>query len=357
MKSRSDLSTITILLSEWYMSSKRDLPWRKTTDPYRIWLSEIILQQTRVEQGKPYFTSILERFPSVRDLAESPTDELLKLWQGLGYYSRARNLHAAAVQIMNDFDGKFPSTYEDLLKLKGVGEYTASAIASFAYHIPKAVVDGNVFRVLSRLFAINTPINTTEGKKLFTALAEDLLDTKHPDTHNQAMMDFGAIQCTPSNPGCRTCPLAKHCNALAAGLVQSLPVKLAGSKKQERHFNYFFLTDGESTWLQQRLDKDIWQRLWEFPLIETENDTPLETLLLREDLKAWTGQQCSIETPVYLKHILSHRIIHARFYTVHIQQQSLVPDRWRKVNINKIDQYAISRLMDLFLEKALPLFK
>jgi A/G-specific adenine glycosylase len=347
----SGFSNITYLLSEWYKSNKRDLPWRKTIDPYQIWLSEIILQQTRVEQGLPYFEAILGRFPNVRILAESPEDELLKLWQGLGYYSRARNMHLAAKQVMDDFNGLFPSTYENLLKLKGIGEYTASAIASFAYQIPKAVVDGNVFRVLSRLFAIDTPINTTEGKKLFAKIAEDLLDRKHPDIHNQAMMDFGAMQCTPANPDCSICPLSNQCIAFSAGTVQHLPVKLAGAKKQERYFHYLFFTDGQSTWLQQRLQKDIWQQLWEFPLIESDHEESVETLLKREDVSEWVGDHFTLGTPVYLKHILTHRIINALFIPIRIEKKSPLPEKWKEIKLKEINDFAVSRLMELFIHK------
>lgn len=327
------------------------MPWRKSSDPYQIWLSEIILQQTRVEQGKPYFESILDRFPDVKTMAESQLDDLLKLWQGLGYYSRARNMHTAAKQIMSDFNGVFPTTFDGLLQLKGIGDYTASAIASIAYKMPKAVVDGNVFRVLSRLYAIETPINTTEGKKIFSRMAEEILDLKHPDRHNQAMMDFGAMQCTPSNPDCSDCPLSGHCIAYSEGKVQELPVKISGPKKQERFFHYLFLTDGHSTWLQQRLQKDIWQQLWEFPLIESDREESIESLLQREDLAKWVGNGCKIETPVYLKHILTHRVIHAWFFTINIETNEFFPENWKKVKINKINEYAVSRLMDLFIKR------
>lgn len=351
MNSKSSFSIITHLLSEWYKSNKRDLPWRKTTDPYQIWISEIILQQTRVEQGLPYFESIINRFPDVKTLAESPLDDLLKRWQGLGYYSRARNMHTAANQVMTVFGGKFPTTYEDLMTLKGVGEYTASAVASIAFHLPNAVVDGNVFRVISRLFLIDTPINTTEGKKVFTSIAEELLDKKHPDIHNQAIMDFGALQCTPANPDCSACPVSGSCQAYTAGKVAVLPVKLAGTKKQERFFNYFFLTDDQSTWLQQRTQKDIWQQLWEFPLIETDREEPIELLFSRKEVSEWTGHHFTLGTPVYLKHILSHRVIHARFFPVELTDTGCFPENWKKVMLKDLNKFAVSRLMDLFMDK------
>jgi len=347
----SDFSNISSLLSEWYKINKRDLPWRKLTDPYQIWISEIILQQTRIEQGLPYFKSIINRFPKVTDMSEATPDELLKLWQGLGYYSRARNMHEAARQIVHEFGGQFPSTYEELLRLKGVGEYTASAVASIAYKQPKAVVDGNVFRVLARVFAIDTPINTAEGKKVFTRIAEQLLDRKHPDIHNQAMMDFGALQCTPVNPDCSSCPLAVHCLAFSLGKTQDLPVKLTGAKKQNRYFHYFFLTDGQSTWLRQRVEKDIWQQLWEFPLIESDHEESIETLFKREDVCAWTSTPCTIGIPVNLKHILTHRIIHARFIPIRFEKKGSFPKEWKKVRLDQLDQFAVSRLMELFLDR------
>ncbi|MEN6363214.1 MAG: A/G-specific adenine glycosylase [Bacteroidales bacterium] len=351
MNPTSEFSTISSLLSEWYEINKRDLPWRNITDPYKIWLSEIILQQTRVEQGLPYFQSITNCFPAVENMAEAPLDDLLKLWQGLGYYSRARNMHEAAKQVMNEFDGKFPSNYEDLLKLKGVGEYTASAVASIAYKQPKAVVDGNVFRVISRLFDIDTPINTTEGKKVFTRMAEELLDRKHPDNHNQAMMDFGATLCTPTNPNCMNCPLSGHCIAYATGKTQNLPVKLANAKKQNRYFHYLFFTDGTCTYIQQRTKKDIWQQLWEFPLIESDREERIETLLKRKDVSAWTDGHGTIGTPVNLKHILTHRVIFAKFIPVHIENMGNIPVFWKKIKINELNHYAVSRLMELFINK------
>lgn len=350
MNDKTDSLNITRLLSEWYKTNKRDLPWRRTGNPYQIWISEIILQQTRIEQGTPYFEAILGHFPDVKTLAESPLDDLLKHWQGLGYYSRARNMHTAANQIMHDFNGVFPDKYEKLIQLKGVGEYTASAISSIAFKEPRAVVDGNVYRVLSRLYAIDTPINSTKGKKLFASMADQILDRNHPDNHNQAMMDFGALQCTPNNPKCADCPMTDCCQAYTSGTVSILPVKLAGAKKQERFFHYLFLTDGRRTWLQQRTQKDIWQQLWEFPLIETDREETIETLIRQEPFRSWTEGQMTFERPYYLKHILSHRIIHARFFPIHIQSLHAVPENWKEVSLNEIDQYAVSRLMELFME-------
>ena len=352
MNSVSGISIVSTLLSEWYEVHQRVLPWRLNPDPYKVWLSEIILQQTRVEQGLPYFESILSRFPNVKALADAPLDDLLKHWQGLGYYSRARNMHAAAKQVVNEFGGVFPKNYLTLLRLKGVGEYTAAAISSIVYGEPKAVVDGNVYRVLSRLFNIDTPINSTEGKRIFSNLAAEILDQEHPSRHNQAIMEFGALHCVPVRPDCGTCPLSAHCLALTAGRVAELPVKTRGAAKQERYFLYLVPTDGQYTWLQQRLEKDIWQNLWEFPLIEFLKAVTLEEILQEPLLKTWFGDAYNLGNPLYFKHVLSHRIIHATFLPVRIQQLENIPTTWTKVPLNQLDTYAVSRMTDKYLNKA-----
>jgi A/G-specific adenine glycosylase len=352
MNSVSGISNVSSVLSEWYRIHQRDLPWRRNPDPYLVWLSEIILQQTRVEQGLPYFETISQHFPDVRTLANAPLDDLLKLWQGLGYYSRARNLHTAAKQVMEEFDGHFPDTYDQLLRLKGVGEYTAAAIASIAYGEAKAVVDGNVFRVLARVYGLEIPINSTEGKHLFTSLAEELLDREHPSRHNQALMDFGALQCTPSSPDCGDCPLAEQCIALATGRVTELPVKLPSAAKQDRFFFYLVLTDGTNTWLRKRMDKDIWQNLWEFPLVETLVETPLEHILQDPLVLRWLGKSFVTGKPVLLKHVLSHRIIHATFLPVRMLEKGVFPQDWQVVPLDRIDSFAVSRMTENFLSKA-----
>ncbi len=351
MNSLSGISTIPTLLSEWYGTHQRDLPWRRFPDPYKVWLSEIILQQTRVEQGLPYYNAILIRFPNVQTMAEAPLDDLLKHWQGLGYYSRARNMHTAAKQVMDEFGGQFPLNYAGLLKLKGVGDYTAAAISSICYGEARAVVDGNVFRVLSRLFNIDTPINSIEGKRLFAELAAELLDEEHPSIHNQALMEFGALHCVPARPDCPDCPLLSHCQGFVAGRVAELPVKTKGATKQERHFLYLVPTNGEHTWLQQRLEKDIWQNLWEFPLIEMPQARTMKEVLTEPMLKSWFGDDFSIGSPLYFKHILSHRIIHATFLPVRIQRMRETPVLWTKVRLTEIDAFAVSRLTDIFLRK------
>lgn len=256
-------------LIAWYLNNKRAMPWRTTRDPYRIWLSEIILQQTRVEQGLPYYISFTDTFPTVHDLAKASEEQVLKLWQGLGYYSRARNLHACAQYIVNHLNGVFPNTYEGLLQLKGVGDYTASAIASICFNQPTAVVDGNVYRVLSRVFGIDTPINSTSGKKEFKALAQQLIDPERPADFNQALMEFGAIQCKPKNPYCLHCIFNERCVALQRNKIPELPVKLTKLRIKKRYFNYLvFRSVSGETQIQQRTQKGIWQGLYEFPLLE-----------------------------------------------------------------------------------------
>ena len=268
------------LLADWYLENKRSLPWRETNEPYRIWLSEIILQQTRVDQGKPYYLSFVKAFPKVEDLAQAEEVDVLKLWQGLGYYSRARNLHASAKYVASDLQGKFPSSYKDLLALKGVGDYTASAIASICYNEPVAVVDGNVFRVLSRIFGIDTPINSTEGVKQFKQLAQELLDKKDPANFNQGIMEFGATHCKPQNPLCDSCPFAAKCVAFNQNRISELPVKLKKQKVKNRYFNYLvFISEEGETILEQRRGKGIWEGLYEFPLVETSEEVALENLV------------------------------------------------------------------------------
>ena len=264
------MEPVSDILLSWFAREGRDLPWRRTRDPYRIWLSEVILQQTRVAQGLEYYLRFTERFPDIAALAAAPEDEVLKLWQGLGYYSRARNLHAAARQVMSRFGGVFPATYGEVRALPGVGDYTAAAVCSIVYDAPCAVLDGNVYRVLARLFDIGIPIDTTAGKRTFAELAQLQLDTSRPGLYNQAIMDFGALQCTPAQPRCGDCPLAGRCLALAAGTVGVRPVKQGRAKVRDRWFNYLHVTCGGQTLLHRRGGGDIWQGLYEFPLIETD---------------------------------------------------------------------------------------
>ena len=312
----------TNLLIEWYLQKKRDLPWRNTTNPYPIWLSEIILQQTRVAQGMPYFYAFLESFPTVKELAIADEQQVLKLWQGLGYYSRARNLHQTAQYIANELDGVFPNSYAGLIQLKGIGEYTAAAIASFAYNEPVPVVDGNVFRVVSRYFGIESDISAGKTKKEFTALAAELLSKEQPALFNQAIMEFGAMHCTPKNPDCENCIFNSSCVALQKGLVGQLPFKSKKIKIRKRYFNYIVLQDKKgNTKIQQRTDKGIWHNLYEFPLFETTQEEGFETIapLIKNDTD-FGDSVVSIQeaNPISLIHKLSHQHLNIKFWKVTI---------------------------------------
>ena len=266
-------------LIAWYLQNKRELPWRQTKDPYKIWLSEIMLQQTRVEQGLPYYLKFTARFPEVKDLAEASEQEVLKLWQGLGYYSRARNLHATAKYVAYDLNGQFPNNYGELKKLKGVGDYTASAIASICFDEAAAVVDGNVYRALSRSFGIDTPIDSSAGQKEFKTLAQELIDKLRPGTFNQAIMEFGARLCTPKNPDCEHCFFADRCVARAQDKISALPVKKGKIKVTKRYFNYLIAQSPQhKTILQQRTAKGIWHKLYEFPNLETEQPATVKDI-------------------------------------------------------------------------------
>ena len=352
MNTNDDFKPFRQALATWYQSNKRDLPWRHTTDPYIIWISEIILQQTQVVQGLGYFNRFIERFPNVKSLAEAPLDEVLKLWQGLGYYSRARNLHASAQQIMIQFHGEFPTEHAQVLSLKGIGEYTAAAICSFAYQQPFATIDGNVYRVLARYFGIDTPIDSTEGKKLFSVLATELLDREHPDTHNQAMMEFGALQCTPSSPNCDACPLQNSCIAYNHKRITELPKKTGKTSVRARYFNYIFMNLDTKTYLHQRGPKDIWQGLYEFPLIETTQATNVEELLKSEPFQTLTdGQSFTIlGTSPTKKHVLSHQHIFAQCIHIQLDKKATALNQYTEIDLKNLHDYPTSRLMELFLE-------
>ena len=343
------MSKFADILIDWYAENKRDLPWRETKDPYRIWISEIILQQTRVAQGYDYYIRFMERFPDVFTLADANEDEVMKYWQGLGYYSRARNLHAAARSIREA--GEFPKTYEGVLALKGVGEYTAAAICSFAYDIPRAVVDGNVYRVLSRWMGIDTPIDTTTGKKLFAQLAQELMDESRPALYNQAIMDFGALQCTPASPDCLLCPLAETCLALANRNVDTLPVKQHKTKVTNRFFNYIYVRTGGCTFIRKRMGNDIWKNLYEPLLIETDTDFSENASAFEQKLFGVLG-----ETPWRflrqvrqgVKHVLSHRVIHANFYEVVLSDDFGTLEGYQKVAEEDLHKFAVSNLVYQF---------
>ena len=336
----------------WYSKNKRDLPWRSTNDPYKIWISEIILQQTKIDQGTNYYLRFIERFPSVEDLAKAPESEILKLWQGLGYYSRARNLHHAAKEIYEKYDSKLPEKYEELIRLKGIGPYTAAAIASIAFRLPYPTIDGNVYRFFSRYFGIHEPINSTQGIKIFQELATEVLDKKDPGTHNQAMMEFGAMMCTPKKPMCQTCPLQDSCYAFAQQYMDELPVKLKKTKKTNRYFFYLLMEENDIIYIKQRSDNDIWKNLYELPLIEMkENYTMDDFLQTTEFKKAIDNLKFTIReisTPV--KHILSHQTIYANFIHIHIHQKNEFPLNFIPVNKKDISKFAIHRLMENYLK-------
>ncbi|MDD2673606.1 MAG: A/G-specific adenine glycosylase [Flavobacterium sp.] len=311
------------LLIQWYLQNKRDLPWRNTTDPYPIWLSEIMLQQTRVAQGMPYFLSFTTAFPTVFDLAKANEEQVLKLWQGLGYYSRARNLHKTAQHIAQELSGIFPGNYNDLLKLKGVGEYTAAAIASFSYKEPVPVVDGNVFRVLSRYFDVDTDIAQASAKKEFAALAFELMPKDNPATFNQAIMEFGALQCVPKSPNCGICVFNESCAALQKNRVDQLPVKSKKLKVRNRYFNYLVLEDETgNTIIQKRTDKGIWHNLYEFPLIETEKEEDFDCVneaVQAEYFKDNTVVSMLEYNEKSIIHKLSHQHLHIKFWKVKVK--------------------------------------
>ena len=337
------------IICNWYKENRRDLPWRNTKNPYKIWLSEVILQQTRVEQGLPYYHAFVDNYPTVQLLADANEDDILKLWQGLGYYSRARNMHAAAKFIASDCGGKFPSTYDDIRALKGVGDYTAAAIASFAYKLCYPVIDGNVYRVLARYFGISSAIDSTTGKKEFKALAEQLIPKASPDIYNQAIMEFGAIQCTPKKPNCLFCPLQKSCYAYGKGTISQFPFKAKKVKQRNRFFNYLVLIDNQNTFLQKRTGKDVWQGLFQFPLIETPK--VIEEKELKQS-KEWNT--LFAESPTILKcskeykHILSHQKIYAKFWVID-GQIDLKNTSFEKTIIEDLNKYAVPRLIENYL--------
>ena len=333
---------------KWYSQHKRELPWRNTKDPYKIWLSEIILQQTQVKQGLPYYQKFVNTFPSVSELANANEEEVLKLWQGLGYYSRARNLHFAAKQIHQA--GFFPKEYKDIITLKGVGEYTAAAIASFAFKLPYAVVDGNVFRLLSRFYGIDTPIDTSKGKREFSEIAQTLLVKKEPDTHNQAIMEFGSQMCKPKQPNCNSCPLRDECVAFANNTTHLLPVKKGKVKVKTVFFEYFFFKMNGYTLVNKRADDGIWQNMYEFPLITTDELKNTEEILNHNQFESWVkGIDFSIESISEFKHILSHRKINARFWEIKCQK-TLPESTFKKIEIETIHKLAVSRLIEKFIQ-------
>lgn len=341
--------TFTETILHWYAAHRRELPWRNISDPYRIWVSEIILQQTRVAQGYDYYLRFVNAFPTVEALALASEDEVLRLWQGLGYYSRARNLHAAARQVVAQ--GHFPTDYAGVRALKGVGDYTAAAICSFAYGLPLAVVDGNVYRVLSRYFGVDEPIDTGKGKKQFAALAQSLLPAHNVADYNQGLMDFGALQCVPASPDCAACPLADSCRANELKCVADWPVKSHRTKVAERYYIYIGVSTSEGIWLHRRGAGDIWQGLYEWPLLEfdhaaTWQEVQSHPFILNHLPEDGTWKQLARQC----KHVLTHRVIWADCYWVTYPHPLPLPPGFIVVQPEELERYAMPRLLLRFLK-------
>lgn len=345
------MDEIVTRLFAWYDEHCRNLPWRSTCNPYYIWISEIILQHTRVVQGHDYFVRFIERFPTVESLAAAPEDDVMCLWQGLGYYSRARNLHHAAKQIVAM--GGFPDTYDAIRSLKGVGDYTAAAIASFAFDIPKAAVDGNVCRVWSRVFGIDEPVDSVRGKQMIVEAAQTLLPTAHAAKYNQAVMEFGALQCVPRNPDCSSCPILHKCVAFAEDRVGELPTKSHKTKVEPRYLTYLYIHTHEALLLHKRTANDIWQNLYEFPLIETPAAIDADKLFATPEFAAWHSL---LPDYIYkggvegIRHILSHRVLHASFHELEVQGAFPVPEGFILVSYDEVHRYALPRLIERYMQ-------
>ena len=342
----------------WYAEYGRRLPWRDTDNPYYIWLSEIILQQTRIEQGRGYYEHFVTEYPTVFHLANATEEQVLKSWQGLGYYSRARNLHAAARHIAFDLQGKFPDTYEGILSLKGVGRYTAAAIASFAFGLPYPVIDGNVYRLIARLYRKNTPIGTDQAYREFEQLLLHLIDRERPGVFNQAMMDFGSMQCKPVGCDCANCIFSQECRAYREGVVAQLPVRPRPTQIRERYFYYFDIrwdNPCPTIVVQQRGEGDIWQGLYELPLYETDRLIPTRALTkrLREVLQHWLGEAPQdMKVGPSLTHQLTHRTIKAQFVQAIFEHKPIrMPEKMRAIGLSEMKSLPISRLIDRYLSE------
>jgi A/G-specific adenine glycosylase len=344
---------ISEVLIKWYLQNKRELPWRNTISPYKIWLSEIILQQTRVDQGLNYYLRFIDRYPEIGHLAKSSLDDILKIWQGLGYYSRARNLHETAIKIVDEYDSRFPEDYSTLLKLKGIGPYTAAAISSIAFNKSLAVIDGNVFRFLARYYGLGLPVNSKNGKTAFSKLANSIIDHQNPGIHNQAVMEFGAMQCTPLNPDCTSCPLKDTCFACLKDMVKELPVKKIRVNVKERYFNYLVITNNEKVFLRKRTQNDIWKMLYDFPLIEVPCQMSEIEIM---NTQPWKHMLCQttritiINVSKPYMHILTHQRIHARFFRIEVDKP-MAPflEECIPVNIKSLDRYAVPRLLEKYM--------
>lgn len=338
-------------LITWYLQNKRDLPWRDTNDPYKIWLSEIILQQTRVDQGMEYYLRFVNTYPDVGLLSRATRDEILKNWQGLGYYSRARNLHETAIYVDKSLGGKFPNSYASLLDLKGVGPYTAAAIASFAFKLPHAVVDGNVSRVLSRIFDTELPINSTEGSKAINTLAQECLNQEHPDLHNQAMMELGALVCTPQNPGCDVCPLRDHCLARQRKTIGMRPLKIKKAKQKLRYIHYAVLESESGIVFRSRIEKDIWQGLNDFVSLEGQKElSPVDFAAhLKDQFKGIIISEVPSAPEFDCTHQLTHRRIEAKFWRFRVSGNLPKGEIYRLVNHDDIETVAVPVLVHKYL--------
>jgi len=345
------MSSFTEEIYTWYSINKRDLPWRKTSDPYKIWISEIILQQTRVAQGTDYYNRFVEEFPTVFDLASASEDRVLKLWQGLGYYTRARNLHFTAKYIVNNYNGTFPNDFKTILSLKGIGNYTASAIASIAFDLPRAAVDGNIYRVISRFFGISTPIDSEKGKNEIQKIASDLISEKNTGFHNQAFMEFGALQCTPKSPDCNSCPLKEGCYAANHQLTDQIPVKTKKIKQSTRYFYYYIIESKNSILLEKRTGKGIWKNLHQFPLHESEKELQDDEIFSLK-IPIATKNKVNIKTvSATVKHILTHQTIYARFIHIETGNFDLNESDFIRVNKKDIYKFAVPKLLEQYLKK------
>lgn len=332
----------------WYLKNKRNLPWRETKDPYLIWLSEIILQQTKIAQGTPYYLKFVEKFGNVSLLAKADEKQVLKLWQGLGYYSRARNLHKTAIYINNNLKGVFPNNYTDLKKLKGIGDYTASAIASFCFNLPEATVDGNVYRVLSRYFGVSTPINSAKGIKEFKQLAQILINPKNPGTHNQSIMEFGALMCKPQKPNCTNCPLNDSCFALQNNQIKTLPIKTNKIKIKKRHFNFIVINNNQHTYIHQRKDNDIWKNLYQFPLIESKHEIDTNKVIkssIFQDFFKNNSYTISKYNQKQIVHKLTHQHLFTTFWIINTNTCSK-----NTVNWQNLSNFALPTLIQNFVD-------
>lgn len=348
------LSEFANRLLRWHKDIDRNLPWKEDRDPYKTWLSEIIMQQTRVAQGTPYYQKFVEAYPTIVDLANAPSDDVMKLWQGLGYYSRARNLHHAAKTVRDDFEGVFPTEYKDILSLKGVGKYTAAAIASFAYGQEYAVVDGNVIRVLSRYFGITDAVDHSATLKLINEKAAQLIKGSDPAAYNQAIMDFGATYCTPKSPNCSTCIFVNDCLAHSQGLVAEIPYKAKKIKKRTRHLHYLIVSDaGGNTIIRYRQEKDIWQSLYDYPCIEMESDKQLNQESIGAYLSSTFGLEIiELKFPIKTyKHILTHQTLFGQFYEVQVGEISEVSKPYLEVKMSEVESYALPVLLTNYLNE------